>query len=144
MCSIVCSFLVLSVCFVDRCLSFCNCSFGHCVVCSSSIYGFWLPHINNRGINTTIICKLKNILFICKKKSKENPYFLYHVLVSFFFNRIGGVMVSVLGSSAVDRGFESRKVLLKEERVIEWMTCLISNEHFLSVISYIRWDDDDV
>jgi hypothetical protein len=34
--------LVLCVCFVDRCLSFCNFSFGHCVVCSS-IYGFWLP-----------------------------------------------------------------------------------------------------
>jgi hypothetical protein len=31
------------VCFVDRCLSFCTFSFGHCVVCSSSIYGFWLP-----------------------------------------------------------------------------------------------------
>ena len=31
------------VCFVDRCLSFCAFSFGHCVVCSSSIYGFWLP-----------------------------------------------------------------------------------------------------
>ena len=30
------------VCFVDRCLSFCTFSFGHCVVCSSSIYGFWL------------------------------------------------------------------------------------------------------
>jgi hypothetical protein len=29
--------------FVDRCLSFCTFSFGHCVVCSSSIYGFWLP-----------------------------------------------------------------------------------------------------
>jgi hypothetical protein len=29
------------VCFVDRCLSFCTFSFGHCVVCSS-IYGFWL------------------------------------------------------------------------------------------------------
>jgi len=28
--------LVLCVCFVDRCFSF-------CVVCSSSIYGFWLP-----------------------------------------------------------------------------------------------------
>ena len=27
------------VCFVDRCLSFCTFSFGHCVVCSSSIYG---------------------------------------------------------------------------------------------------------
>jgi len=25
--------LVLCVCFVDRCLSFCPFSFGHCVVC---------------------------------------------------------------------------------------------------------------
>jgi hypothetical protein len=33
--------LVLYVCFVDRCLSFCTFSFGHSVVCSSSIYGFW-------------------------------------------------------------------------------------------------------
>jgi hypothetical protein len=32
--------LVLSLCFVDRCLSFCTFSFSHCVVCSSSIYGF--------------------------------------------------------------------------------------------------------
>jgi len=35
--------LVLCVCFVDRCLFFCHFSFGHCVVCSSSINGFWLP-----------------------------------------------------------------------------------------------------
>jgi hypothetical protein len=35
--------LVLCVCFVDRCLSFCTLSFGHYVVCSSSIYWFWLP-----------------------------------------------------------------------------------------------------
>jgi hypothetical protein len=35
--------LVLYICFVDRCLSFCTFSFGYCVVCSSSIYGFWLP-----------------------------------------------------------------------------------------------------
>jgi hypothetical protein len=34
--------LVLCVCFVDHCLSFCTFSFGHCVV-SSSIYEFWLP-----------------------------------------------------------------------------------------------------
>ena len=32
--------LVLYVCFVDRCLFFCTFSVGHCVVCSSSIYGF--------------------------------------------------------------------------------------------------------
>ena len=35
--------LDLCVSFVDRCLSFCTFSFGHCVVCSSSIYGFVLP-----------------------------------------------------------------------------------------------------
>jgi hypothetical protein len=35
--------LVLYVCFVDRCLSFCAFSFGHCVVCYSSIYWSWLP-----------------------------------------------------------------------------------------------------
>ena len=34
--------LVLCVCFTDRCLSFCTFSFGHCVVCSSSISGLWL------------------------------------------------------------------------------------------------------
>jgi hypothetical protein len=32
--------LVLCVCFVERCLSFCPFSFGHCVVYSSSLYGF--------------------------------------------------------------------------------------------------------
>ena len=36
-------YLVWCVCLVDHCLSFCTFSFGHCVVCSSSIYGFWLP-----------------------------------------------------------------------------------------------------
>ena len=35
--------LVLCVCFVDRCLSFCTSSFVDCVVFTSSIYGFWLP-----------------------------------------------------------------------------------------------------
>jgi hypothetical protein len=36
-------FLALCVCFVDRCLYFCPFSFGHCVVFSSWIHGFWLP-----------------------------------------------------------------------------------------------------
>ena len=35
--------LVLCVCLVDRCLSFCPFSFDHCVVYSSAIYGFGLP-----------------------------------------------------------------------------------------------------
>ena len=33
-------FLVVCVLYVDRCLFFCTFSFGHCVFCSSSIYGF--------------------------------------------------------------------------------------------------------
>jgi len=32
--------LVLYVCLVDRRLAFCTFSFGHCVLCFSSIYGF--------------------------------------------------------------------------------------------------------
>jgi len=35
--------LILCMCFIDRCLSFCTFSFGNCAVCSCSIYGFWLP-----------------------------------------------------------------------------------------------------
>ena len=34
--------LFVYVCFVDPCLSFCTFSFDHCVVCSSSMYGFWM------------------------------------------------------------------------------------------------------
>ena len=54
--------LVLYVCFVDRCLSFCTFFFGHWAVCSSSIYGFWLPpfgifklfsHINTKPLTLT-------------------------------------------------------------------------------------------
>ena len=35
--------LVLCVMFIERCLSVCSFPFGHCVVCPSSICGFWLP-----------------------------------------------------------------------------------------------------
>jgi hypothetical protein len=37
---IVARYLVLYVCFVDRCLSFCTFSLGHCIFGPSSIYGF--------------------------------------------------------------------------------------------------------
>ena len=41
--------LILYVVFVDRCLSVCPVPFGHCLVCPS-IYGFWLPLIQNARI----------------------------------------------------------------------------------------------
>jgi hypothetical protein len=38
--------LVLYVCFVDRCVSFCTFSFGHCVVCYlSSLSVFIMIHV---------------------------------------------------------------------------------------------------
>ena len=39
-CSFFTRSLLLYVCIADRCQSFCIFSFGHCVVCSSLIYGF--------------------------------------------------------------------------------------------------------
>jgi hypothetical protein len=55
--------LVLCVCLVDRCLSFCPFSFGHCVVCSS-IYKFWLPLWYLQTLLTTqdIMSFLNNVL----------------------------------------------------------------------------------
>ena len=69
--------LVLYACFVDHCLSFCTVSFVHCVVCSSSIYGFWLP-----------LWYLQTLLFFWLK-NEERPeciacnsnYSLKHVLL---------------------------------------------------------------
>jgi hypothetical protein len=54
--------LVLCVCLVDRCLSFCTFSFGHCVVCSSSIYGFWLPPF---GIFKLILQQCNIVFVLC-------------------------------------------------------------------------------
>ena len=50
----------LYVCFVDRCLSCCTFSFGHCVVCSSSIYRLWLPLWY---LQTLLISNLNEISF---------------------------------------------------------------------------------
>jgi len=47
--------LVLCVCFVDSCLSFCPFSFSHLVVCPSSIYGFLLPLL---FIQTLLVCQI--------------------------------------------------------------------------------------
>jgi hypothetical protein len=62
--------LVLYVCFVDRCLYFCTFSFGHCVVCSSSIYGFWLPlwylqTLLNICLTKCYLWKLFNCTYCC-------------------------------------------------------------------------------
>jgi hypothetical protein len=55
--------LALYVCFVDSCLSLCTFSIGHCVVCSSSIYGFWLLLLVSRRV------------FGCARNRKSKAYF---------------------------------------------------------------------
>jgi hypothetical protein len=57
--------LVLYECFVDRCLSFYTFSLGHCVVCSSLIYKFWLPlrFLQTRFIHMTRRLDLSCIMF---------------------------------------------------------------------------------
>ena len=50
--------LVLCECFVDLCLSVCAFSFGHSVVCSSSIYGFRLPLWY---LQTSLVCILGQV-----------------------------------------------------------------------------------
>jgi hypothetical protein len=96
--------LVLYVCFVDHCLSFCTFSFRHCVVCSSSIYGFWLRlwYLQTFLIPSQPICSFS----VCAKIYSRGNINQKH--------RIGDVMVSVLASSAVDRGFEPRSVQTKD------------------------------
>ena len=71
--------LVLCVCFVDRCLSFCSFSFSYCVVCSS-IYGFWI-----RPLLSTNSSVCRSLLWITNLKeyfygNRENKLKIYSVL----------------------------------------------------------------
>ena len=64
--------LVLCVCFVDRCLSFCPFSFGHCVVCSS-IYGFLLPlwYLQTLLQWNKKIKNIKLLTYLCRESTEE-------------------------------------------------------------------------
>ena len=62
--------LVLCVCFVDHSLSFCAFSFGHCVVCSSSINGFLLP-----------LWYLQTLLIVFGSIRPGLVYVRYHIMV---------------------------------------------------------------
>jgi hypothetical protein len=69
--------LAICVCFVDRCLSFCTFSFGHCIVCSSSIYGFIFKHLFHTNYRKTILSDkillwshFEHITVLCKKRLK--------------------------------------------------------------------------
>jgi len=62
--------LALYVCSVDCCLSFCPFSFGHCVVCPSSSYGFWLSLLYHQ---TPLIPSLSRSLWLFQRKFNPSP-----------------------------------------------------------------------
>jgi hypothetical protein len=97
--------LALCVCFVDRCLSFCPFCFGHCVVCSSSIYGFWLP----LGYCQTLLERLfwySRVLLTCHTGDIINieGFPRYQVLRCYIRNRLPNSMISIIIWSIVDLG----------------------------------------
>jgi hypothetical protein len=56
------------MCFLDRCLSFCTFSFSHCVVCPSSIYGYFKSRqicLNICDPNIHIDMVINNLLTKC-------------------------------------------------------------------------------
>ena len=77
---------ILCVCFVDRCLSFCTFSFGHCVVCSSSIYGFWLSPWYLQTllivvvIDVVLVVVIIIIIIIIINLPQTNSIWLAHIL----------------------------------------------------------------
>jgi hypothetical protein len=67
--------LDLCVCFVDRCLSFCTFSFGHCVVCSSV---FW-------SLCCLFFCLLVTVLSVLLRHTDSNyPFGIFKLFLTAF------------------------------------------------------------
>jgi hypothetical protein len=78
--------LDIYVWFVYRCLSFCIFSFGHCVVCSSSIYGFWLPLWYLQTLLSTVVLTIKtSASSACIVEHPLSNNFLLRMLITFLF-----------------------------------------------------------
>ena len=74
-------FLALCVCFVDRCLFLRLFSFGHCVVCSTSIYEFWIPLLY---LQTVLSVKLYPK--ITSEHLDKSPHFAMFLSVRYLLN----------------------------------------------------------
>ena len=69
--------LVLHVSFVDRCLSFCTFSFGHCVFCPSSIYKFW------KSLNLVTLTILETVTELINWTVNEFINFRIYLILAF-------------------------------------------------------------
>jgi hypothetical protein len=103
--------LVLYVCLVDRCLS-CNStfSFGHCVVCPSLNYRFWLPLWYHQALL---------VIFIIERYSHTRIDGVH--IIGMFIGRLWGLRLLCLMSTICSTIFQlycGRSVFLVEEIVV--------------------------
>lgn len=78
-----------SVIYVDLCfsffLSFCLFSFGHCIVCSSLNYCFWLPLILMLFLHNWFVVHIQDVGVPCLEEVLyENNYFISELKIFFF------------------------------------------------------------
>ena len=109
--------LVLCVCFVDCCLSFCSVSVGHCVVCSSSLYGFWLPlcHLQswmNMLTKLTSGISFTTPYFISWQRSSYTSFHLV-IIVKLYITNTSPVCISWPMSINVDIKFSANDAFLE-------------------------------
>ena len=95
---------------------------------------------SKKDVNSLLhFLKNKNLLTVKTKENNTDPRWSRHpsntytgIFISFLFiqqNRIGGVMISVLASSVVDRGFEPRSGQTKDYEINIFVASLISTQH---------------
>jgi hypothetical protein len=96
-------FLGFCVCFVDRCFSFCTFSFGHCVVCSSSIDGFWLP-----------LCYLQTLL-TAQNVQTEHPIWQYRHMDTSKNSRLFVLVNNLSDSDCMFASWRQRKQRFKDQ-----------------------------
>ena len=76
-------------------------------------------------INSTLKCTKENML---KNQTNNKDIFVYFFIYKPLFNRIGGVIVSMLASNAVDRGFEPDRVKPKTIKLV-FVASPLSTQH---------------
>jgi hypothetical protein len=73
--------LVLYVCFVDRCLSFCTLSFGHCVVCSCWYTDSeYLPLVSSNSSYSDLVINLKLVFLSKIMWSNSNTFHIWKLI----------------------------------------------------------------
>ena len=104
----VTQFLALCVCFVDRCLSFCTFSFGHCVVRSSLIYRFWLPL-------WYLLAIVLSVLLWCT--DSDYPFGIFWPLCCLFFFDVRILITPLVSSYSSSSGNNILFVCLRKQKL---------------------------